>query len=205
MSSLGVQPFVLAVHLGDLVGELHRIDLSLHLQIPALPPLIAGAAVSAKSVAVAALDFLHTRPVLWLFALGRAFARAKTVPQRAALSALTILTVPGYFGEPWREATIIAGILVLAWLRTIPLPAVLHRPLGVLASASFFAYVTQWGVFPDIREVDKALAVVASLAVGIAYWAFSIRVMSAVDRWKSRLAGYLRRRHLRRRRAAALM
>ena len=140
----------------------------------------------------------HQSPLahLWLFALGWAFARARTTPQRLALSALTILTVPGYFGEPWREATLIAGILVLAWLPAIPLPAVLHRPMAVLASASLFAYVTHWVVFPEVREVDKALAVVASLAVDVAYWAFSVRVMSAVDRWKPRLAGHLRRQRL---------
>ncbi|MFF1385627.1 hypothetical protein ACFVWT_18905 [Arthrobacter sp. NPDC058288] len=73
------------------------------------------------------------------------------------------------------------------------------------ASASFFAYVTHWVVFPDIREIDEALAVVASLAVGVAYWAVSVRVMGAVDRWQSRLAAHLRRRQLRRRRTATLV
>lgn len=154
----------------------------------AFPVALIGAGLLAR-YGLVPVDILHTRPVLWLFALGWAFARARTVPQRAALSALTILTVPGYFGDPWREATIIAGILILAWLPSIPLPAILHRPLGVLASASLFAYVTHWVVFPDIREIDKSLAVMASLAAGIAYWAVSVRVMGAVGRWQSRLRG----------------
>ncbi|MEO5315166.1 AMP-binding protein [Pseudarthrobacter sp. CC12] len=170
----------------------------------AFPVALVGAGLLAR-YGLLPFDILHTRPVLWLFALGWAFARARTMPQRLALSALTILTVPGYFGEPWREATIVVGILMLAWLPTIPLPAMLHRPLGVLASASLFAYVTHWVVFPEIREVDKTLAVLVSLAVGVAYWAVSVRLMGAVDRWQLRLAGHVRRRHLRRRRAATLM
>ncbi len=161
----------------------------------AFPVALLGAGLLAR-YGLVGVDILHTRPVLWLFALGWAFARARTVAQRLALSALTILTVPGYFGEPWREATIIAGILMLAWLPAVPLPALLHRPLGMLASASLFAYVTHWVVFPEVREIDKALAVLASLAVGVAYWAVSVRVMGAVDHWQSRLAGRLRRRRL---------
>ena len=128
-------------------------------------------------------DILHTRPVLWLFALGWAFARARTVPQRLVLSAIAALALPGYFDNPWREATILAGILLLAWIPALPLPAVLHGLFGTLASASLYAYVTHWVIFPDFKEHSPVLAVVLSLAVGVAYWAVSMRVMGRLLRF----------------------
>jgi len=147
----------------------------------AFPVALFGAGLLAR-YGLLGVDILHTRPVLWLFALGWAFARARTVPQRLVLSALTAVTLPGYFDNPWREATIIAGILLLAWLPAVPLPAILHRLVGVLASASLYAYVTHWAVFQDVREIDKMLAVAASLAVGVVYWAVSVRAMGAAER-----------------------
>lgn len=127
-------------------------------------------------------DILHTRPVLWLFALGWALARARTTPQRLVLSAIAALTLPGYFDNPWREATILAGILLLAWGPTLPMPAILHGLIGTLASASLYAYVTHWVVFPDLKENAPVFAVVLSLAVGVAYWAVSMRIMSRLQR-----------------------
>ncbi|QDG63814.1 AMP-binding protein [Pseudarthrobacter sp. NIBRBAC000502771] len=133
------------------------------------------------------LDILHTRPVLWLFALGWAIARARTWPQRLALSILAALTLPGYFGDPWREATILAGILMVTWIPAIPLPRVLHRAVGVVASASLYIYVTHWVVFPDFKEGQPELALVLSVAAGIAYWAIAARIMGASERGQSRL------------------
>ncbi|MFF1385613.1 AMP-binding protein [Arthrobacter sp. NPDC058288] len=133
------------------------------------------------------LDILHTRPVLWLFALGWALARARTWPQRLALSVLAALTLPGYFDDPWREATILAGILMIAWIPAIPLPRALHRAVGVVASASLYIYVTHWLVFPDFKENQPELAVLLSVAAGIAYWAISVRIMGAAERGQSRL------------------
>jgi acyl-CoA synthetase (AMP-forming)/AMP-acid ligase II len=131
-------------------------------------------------------DILHTRPVLWLFALGWTLARARTVPQRLVLSAIAALALPGYFDNPWREATILAGILLLAWVPALPVPAILHGLLGTLASASLYAYVTHWVVFPDFKEHSPVLAVALSLAVGVAYWAVSMRVMGRVLQLPSR-------------------
>jgi acyl-CoA synthetase (AMP-forming)/AMP-acid ligase II/acyl carrier protein len=135
------------------------------------------------------VDILHTRPVLWLFALGWAIARARTVPQRLALSVIAAGALPGYFGDPWREATIVAGILVLAWLPALPVPALLHRLIGVVASASLYAYVTHWVVFPDLKENHPVLAVALSLAVGVAYWAVSMRLMGTAGRFTRRFRG----------------
>ncbi|MET1088350.1 MAG: AMP-binding protein, partial [Arthrobacter sp.] len=133
-------------------------------------------------------DVLHTRPVLWLFALGWALARARTIPQRLALSAIAALTLPGYFDNPWREATILTGIVLLAWIRALPVPTILHGPLGTLASASLYAYVTHWVIFPDLKENAPVLAVILSVAVGVAYWLVSTRIMNALVLLRNRKA-----------------
>ncbi|MDV8147650.1 AMP-binding protein [Arthrobacter sp. B10-11] len=126
----------------------------------------------------------NTGPVLWLFALGWAVARSRGLLQRVAVTALTVLTVPGFFDNPNREATLVAGVLLLIWLPSIPVPARLHRFAGLLAASSLYAYLAHWLVYPLLVDVSPALAVAASLAAGVAYWALSMRVMAALRRWK---------------------
>ncbi|NMR29154.1 AMP-binding protein [Crystallibacter degradans] len=122
-------------------------------------------------------------PVLWLFALGWAVARARNLPRRLAVSAIAVLTVPSFFGDPYRDATILAGILLLTWLPAVPVLSCLHQLLGVLAASSLYAYVTHWLVYPGLAPVSPALAVAASLAAGVAYWALSMRAMGMAGRW----------------------
>ncbi|CAI3794371.1 AMP-binding protein [Pseudarthrobacter sp. MM222] len=121
-------------------------------------------------------------PVLWLFALGWAAAAVRNVWQRAAVTALALLTIPGAFDDEYRSATILAGFLILLWLPTVFVPRVVHRLTGLLASSSLYAYVTHWLVYPLFDQAGKGLAVAASLAVGIAYWLVASRAMSAAER-----------------------
>lgn len=123
----------------------------------------------------------HPAPVLWLFALGWAFARARAGWHRVVLSGVVLLAVPGFFGNPDREVVLAVGLLALAWLPTVPLPPALHRPLGVLASASLYIYLTHWLVYPPLAAVHPALGVLGSVAAGVAYW--------LLVRWVSRGAG----------------
>jgi acyl-coenzyme A synthetase/AMP-(fatty) acid ligase len=137
----------------------------------------------------------HPSPTLWLFALGWAVARTRTWVQRCAVSVLAVLTVPGYFfGDTHRELTLVAGILLLTWLPAIPLPRGLQRLAVLLASASLYAYLVHWLVYPLLVAVSPALAVAASLAAGVAYWAVCTPVMGLLSRanW-----GTLRRRFCR--------
>nr|WP_223987334.1 AMP-binding protein [Arthrobacter sp. NicSoilB8] len=131
----------------------------------------------------------HTAPALWLFALGWAIAQARTVGQRCLVSALAALTVPGFFENVSREVTLLAGILLLIWLPGIPVPKVLRRLTTVLASASLYAYLVHWLVYPPLAGVSPALAVAGSLGAGVAYWALCTRVVSAVHRRRTRRAG----------------
>ena len=128
----------------------------------------------------------HTAPALWLFALGWAIARSRTVAQRCVVSAIAALTVPGFFEDAPREFTLLAGLLMLIWLPSIPVPKGLRRLTVVLASASLYAYLVHWLVYPPLAGISPALAVAASLAAGAAYWALCSRVVDAATRRRTR-------------------
>jgi len=135
------------------------------------------------------LSVPHTAPVLWLFALGWLIARSGTALQRWIVTAIAAATVPGFFDDPARNATLLTGILLLTWLPSVPVPGGLHRWIGVLASASLYVYLTHWLVFPPLAGLSPALAVGASLAAGIAYWMLAMGIMNAGSRWRARRAG----------------
>ncbi|KRE91832.1 AMP-binding protein [Arthrobacter sp. Soil764] len=128
-------------------------------------------------------------PVLWLFGLGWAAATSRTLWQRWAVTVLAILAVPASFDNPYRSGTILAGCLILLWLPTLRVPRGLHRVTALLASASLYIYVTHWLVYPlfdSDNPLDKGLAVLASLACGVLYWAAATRVMGLAERWLKR-------------------
>ncbi|MGJ9403474.1 AMP-binding protein [Arthrobacter sp. KK5.5] len=129
----------------------------------------------------------HTMPVLWLFALGWAAARARTLRHRLLLTAIAAASTPNFFADdPSRNAVILAGILVMVWVPVFHLPALLHRPIGVLAMASVYAYLAHWLIYPPLVHHGAALAVAASLVGGIAYWAVSSRAMRRLERFAAR-------------------
>jgi acyl carrier protein len=102
--------------------------------------------------------------------LGWLIARADTVARRVIASSAVLVVAPGFFGEPLREAIIVAGCLLLCWMPVLRVPRVLVPVVVVLASSSLYVYLTHWQVYPPIEEVSPALAMVASFAVGIAVW-----------------------------------
>jgi acyl-CoA synthetase (AMP-forming)/AMP-acid ligase II len=112
----------------------------------------------------------------WLFALGWAAAKARDIRHRLLVTAAIVATVPGFFGEPAREAVIVAGLSLLVWVRHLPSVALLNRVAGVLAASSLYIYLTHWQVFPRIAGESRPLALAASLVAGIGYWALCTRV-----------------------------
>ena len=118
-------------------------------------------------------DRIHTpHVVFWLFALGWATAKARTVGQRWLVSAVVLATVPGFFeDDPVRDATVVCGLLVLIWVDRLPCPDPLARAAGVLASASLYIYLTHWQIYPSLEDDYPVAALLASLALGVAYWA----------------------------------
>lgn len=109
--------------------------------------------------------------------LGWLIARADTVARRVIASCAVLVVAPGFFGDPVREAIIVAGCLLLCWMPVLRVPRLLVPVVVVLAASSLYVYLTHWQVYPPIEEVSPALALVASFAVGIAVW------------WLARVAG----------------
>ncbi|MEV6772198.1 AMP-binding protein [Nocardia sp. NPDC051030] len=103
----------------------------------------------------------------WFFVLGWAAAKAQGIGQRALLSGVALLTVTGYFGDTERERMILAGLLLLVWLPSVGVPALVAGVAAVLADASLFAYLLHWQVYPLFGE-HRLLALGASLAAGVA-------------------------------------
>ncbi len=121
--------------------------------------------------------------VFWLFALGWAAARAGTVRQRALLTAVLLLTVPGLFqDQPLRTALVIAGLSLLIWVPTLPSIGPISTLAGVLASGSLYIYLTHYQVYPYLQEDFPLTALFASLAVGVGYAAVVTRAARTV-RW----------------------
>ncbi|BCB76167.1 AMP-binding protein [Phytohabitans flavus] len=114
--------------------------------------------------------------VFWLFAIGWAAAKATTRWQRVAVTAAILGTVPGYFGDPSREAVVVAGLVLLVWVPSLPSTGAVNRVAAVLAGASLYIYLTHWQVYPHLAHHNTLLAVAASLAVGISYAALAGRV-----------------------------
>ncbi len=127
-------------------------------------------------------DLLHPKPVLWVFALGWAAARAGRWWQRAVVTAAALVCVPGFFGDPQRDALILAGVLLVLWVPRMPVPTPLAPLVATLAGASLFVYLTHWQVYERVRPFDPWLAVAVSLLVGVAYAALAGGLTRAVER-----------------------
>ncbi len=112
----------------------------------------------------------HPMPVLGLFAPGWAARRARGRPQRLAVLAVALASVPGFFGDPGRDALILAGVLALNLVPSVRLPSPVARAAGVMATSSLYIYLVHWQVFPRLRDTSPVLAVVASLAAGLVAW-----------------------------------
>ena len=125
---------------------------------------------------VVALGVPHTKPAFWLFVLGWAAAKARSVWQRIGLTVVIVATVPDFFGDPRRDAVIAAGIALLLWVPTLRGPGPVNRGVAVLASSSLYIYLTHWQVYPRFESPWNGVA--ASIAVGVLYWAVASRAMA---------------------------
>lgn len=129
----------------------------------------------------------HT--VVWLFLLGWVACRATTTAQRLAVSALVLACVPGFFGETPREMVIAGGLLLLLWVRTVPVPRFTAGAISLIAGASLYIYLTHWQVWPNLPggwPVPAAMA--ACVVTGIAVWAAAGRVTASAAHVRAVLA-----------------
>ncbi|GAA1800666.1 AMP-binding protein [Agromyces neolithicus] len=124
---------------------------------------------------------------VWCIALGWVVARAATDRQRIVATVLTLVTVPGFFGDPAREAVVVVGVLLLIWVPRIPVARLLVPVIGALAGASMFIYLTHWQVYPPFEDELPLVGTVLSVAVGVLVWKGYTFVVA-------RGGGWLRRR-----------
>jgi len=124
--------------------------------------------------------------VFWIFALGWASAKATTRWQRLLLTALTLVTVPGFFGEGSRDAYVAAGLVALIWVPGLRLPAAVARPAATLAAASLWIYLLHWQIYPHLEYRIPWLATVLSLVVGVLASWLADRVLRGVPRRRQR-------------------
>jgi acyl-CoA synthetase (AMP-forming)/AMP-acid ligase II len=124
----------------------------------------------------------YTMPVLWLFALGWAASRAERWWQRVLVLGVGLLSVPGYFDAPERNALIAAGIALLVCVPRVRVPGGVARGAGVLAAASLYIYLVHWEVWPLFEGWYGLPSLGASLAAGIALWLAASRLPGALDR-----------------------
>jgi acyl-CoA synthetase (AMP-forming)/AMP-acid ligase II len=124
------------------------------------------------------------RPILWLFAIGWAAGVATSWWQRAAIAAVAILAVPGFYaGDVQREAIITGGLVALIAIRRVRIPGPAVRAVGILASASLFIYLVHWQIWPRLPDAPRDLVVWACLAAGVLLWAVSGWTSSRLRRW----------------------
>ena len=114
--------------------------------------------------------FFRPQNIVWIFLLGWMAAQADTVRRRVVVSAATLAAVPGFFGDPRREAVLLVGMLLLLWVPSIPVVRPLHKVVGVVAGASLYTYLTHFQVHPTISDRSPAAGVLLSLAVGVLVW-----------------------------------
>jgi acyl-CoA synthetase (AMP-forming)/AMP-acid ligase II/peptidoglycan/LPS O-acetylase OafA/YrhL len=110
----------------------------------------------------------------WLFAVGAAVAYADTRRRRLLTLAVAVVGGATFFpDDPVRNATILAGIALLTFVREVRLPAWAVPVVGLLASASLYIYLVQ---FPILDLVPHALgATLTALAAGCLIWRLADR------------------------------
>ncbi len=123
--------------------------------------------------------------VAWWFLLGWLGTRADTPARRWSVVALAAVGTIGFFGDPWREAMIVAGIALLVHVSSVRVPRRLVAPLSVLASSSLFVYLTHWQVYPHLEDRFPLAATLASLGLGIGYWWLTRPLLRRVGRLSS--------------------
>lgn len=125
--------------------------------------------------------------VLWLFVLGWLVARSESRGQRVVASVVAVAGTLGFFGDPQREAVVIAGLLALIWVRAVPLPRILLPIVTAVASASLFVYLVHWELYPLLEDDAPLAATVLSFAAGMLVWAVWRRALR-LPRLQRRLA-----------------
>ncbi|HVE94012.1 MAG TPA: AMP-binding protein [Acidimicrobiales bacterium] len=132
-----------------------------------------------------AANIARPHEVLWLFALGWAAScvtGTRPVIARLALSAVGWFALSGFFNSPSRGLIVFAGLLLVLWVPSLPVPRAATRLVGAVAAASLYIYLSHWQLFPVLERVQgSALAVVGSVVAGIALWSVARRLIALAE------------------------
>jgi acyl-CoA synthetase (AMP-forming)/AMP-acid ligase II len=119
-----------------------------------------------------------THIVLWVFTLGWAVAAASgNVRHRAALTAVAVLALPGFFDYTGRALVMLTGLLLLIWVPRLVLPWPLHRLVAVIANATMYIYLTHVTI-PEALSITSPVAeLLVALVAGVIISIIAERVM----------------------------
>lgn len=117
----------------------------------------------------------------WLFAIGWVAEQSRAIWQRVALSAIVLVTVPGFFDSTSRTLVILGGVLALVWVPTVRVPAPLHRVIGVIGAASLYLYLVHFQV-NTVLGIEQPLA---KLGIALIAGVIASAVWSRIFRWSS--------------------
>jgi acyl-CoA synthetase (AMP-forming)/AMP-acid ligase II len=139
----------------------------------------------------------QTHSVAFFFALGWLIHQSKAIWQRLLTSALCIVTIPGalgiagYFGSVQREWFVALGLIFLIWVRAVPVPGFVLRPVAVIAAASLWILITHFKLFPPLRRAfEDHWAYVLTIAGGVLVWLVAEQVTRLARRtWRPLRAG----------------
>jgi acyl-CoA synthetase (AMP-forming)/AMP-acid ligase II/acyl carrier protein/surface polysaccharide O-acyltransferase-like enzyme len=110
----------------------------------------------------------RTHSVAWIFVLGWLVQRSSRWWQRLLTVGMCVALVPGFFHYAPREWFIVTALVVLVWFRDLPFPRWSVRPLGALAAASMWIYVTHFLFWPVMTDVfDRRPAYLATIGAGV--------------------------------------
>jgi acyl-coenzyme A synthetase/AMP-(fatty) acid ligase len=137
--------------------------------------LIPAAALRFEVVRLVDRDYNYVyRPdtIMWCFLLGWSAAAARSWWQRSIVSVAAVVLAYDYFGNPDRDVRVMLAVSVLAWLPVVPVPRPLARPIGWLASASMWIFMTHWTVWPVLTPwMPRLMAMCGTVVAGVALWA----------------------------------
>ncbi len=110
--------------------------------------------------------------IVWCFLLGWAAAQTSSWRQRLLVSALAIPFAFDFFRLAGREWRLVTAVVLLAWVATLPVPRILAQPIGWVASASMWIFMTHWLIWPELTPfMPRWLALVGTVAGGVLVWA----------------------------------
>lgn len=117
----------------------------------------------------------------WLFAIGWVAEQSTRRWQRACLTLVTLVTVPGFFDSVSRTLVITVGILALIWIPTVSIPSPLHRVVGAVGAASLYLYLVHFQV-NTVVGLDEPLA---KLGVALVFGLIAAEVATRTMRFVS--------------------